>query len=284
MTGRCSQSLMKFRWVIMQALRDLADPHEGVYNATALLSERLGYINSMLNKFEKLPSRSTTTAATLGSSVPTNTIEEATSTQNGGGGLGGFLSGGDEPVPEADRLQDDADGKGGLMAAIMGWQNEAGKEADSSDAGSGAAGGKGAPSQQGVAILGGEPASMDALLTVPSGMGPSIRDDGSTSSSSDSDSSKGGLDIGQTAAGGRRQELMPSAESVRSSIVERAPTFKYRNGAVPATKALSAGRQTSANGPSLMRVKSLEEQVASMSRNSQSLYKLPGVRPSANVR
>ena len=64
----------------MQALRDLADPQEGVYNATALLAERLSYIVSMLNKYEKLPSRAPTAAALLGSSVPTNTMEEATKT------------------------------------------------------------------------------------------------------------------------------------------------------------------------------------------------------------
>ena len=53
-----------------QALRDLADPVEGVYNATALLAERMTYINSMLNKYEKLPSRAPTSAALLGTSVP----------------------------------------------------------------------------------------------------------------------------------------------------------------------------------------------------------------------
>ena len=40
----------------MQALRDLADPAEGVYNATALLEVRLSYIKVMLDKYQKLPS------------------------------------------------------------------------------------------------------------------------------------------------------------------------------------------------------------------------------------
>jgi hypothetical protein len=63
-----------------QALRDLADPQEGVYNATALLAERLSYIVSMLNKYEKLPSRAPTAGALLGSSVPSNTMEETAKT------------------------------------------------------------------------------------------------------------------------------------------------------------------------------------------------------------
>ena len=63
-----------------QALRDLADPQEGVYNATALLAERLSYIVSMLNKYEKLPSRAPTAGALIGSSVPSNTMDEATKT------------------------------------------------------------------------------------------------------------------------------------------------------------------------------------------------------------
>ena len=35
----------------------LADPVEGVYNATALLDERLAYLNSVLEKHRKLPGR-----------------------------------------------------------------------------------------------------------------------------------------------------------------------------------------------------------------------------------
>ena len=41
--------------ILVQALRDLADPAEGVYNATALLEERLAYIKVMLDKYQKLP-------------------------------------------------------------------------------------------------------------------------------------------------------------------------------------------------------------------------------------
>ena len=51
-----------------------------MYNATALLAERLSYIVSMLNKYEKLPSRAPTAGALLGSSVPSNTMEEASKT------------------------------------------------------------------------------------------------------------------------------------------------------------------------------------------------------------
>lgn len=47
---------------MLQALRDLADPAEGVYNATALLGDRLLYIQSMLDKYQKLPNRGGTQA------------------------------------------------------------------------------------------------------------------------------------------------------------------------------------------------------------------------------
>lgn len=45
--------LMSF---VLVALRDLADPAEGVYNATALLETRLSYVCNMLDKYQKLPS------------------------------------------------------------------------------------------------------------------------------------------------------------------------------------------------------------------------------------
>lgn len=44
--------LMSF---VLVALRDLADPAEGVYNATALLETRLSYVKMMLDKYQKLP-------------------------------------------------------------------------------------------------------------------------------------------------------------------------------------------------------------------------------------
>ena len=50
---------------MLQALRDLADPAEGVYNATALLGDRLLYIQSMLDKYQKLPTRSSTAPMAL---------------------------------------------------------------------------------------------------------------------------------------------------------------------------------------------------------------------------
>ena len=43
------------RFPSLQALRDLADPAEGVYNATALLETRLSYVCNMLDKYQKLP-------------------------------------------------------------------------------------------------------------------------------------------------------------------------------------------------------------------------------------
>jgi hypothetical protein len=52
----------------LQALRDLADPAEGVYNATALLETRLSYVKMMLDKYQKLPSSRPGTAS------PTTTL------------------------------------------------------------------------------------------------------------------------------------------------------------------------------------------------------------------
>ncbi|KAK9808341.1 hypothetical protein WJX73_003840 [Symbiochloris irregularis] len=54
--------LMSF---VLCALRDLADPAEGVYNATALLGDRLLYIQSMLDKYQKIPTRTNTSPMAL---------------------------------------------------------------------------------------------------------------------------------------------------------------------------------------------------------------------------
>ena len=53
-------------------MRDLADPAEGVYNATALLGDRLLYIQSMLDKYQKLPTPRTASpiAALVTGSAP----------------------------------------------------------------------------------------------------------------------------------------------------------------------------------------------------------------------
>jgi hypothetical protein len=63
--------LMSF---VLTALRDLADPAEGVYNATALLDERLSYITNMLDKYQKLP-RSQAIAGLGGYTGPLNTAQ-----------------------------------------------------------------------------------------------------------------------------------------------------------------------------------------------------------------
>ncbi|KAK9817103.1 hypothetical protein WJX72_009594 [[Myrmecia] bisecta] len=49
---------------VLCALRDLADPVEGAYNATALLDDRLGYIKAMLDKYQKLPGRPANASST----------------------------------------------------------------------------------------------------------------------------------------------------------------------------------------------------------------------------
>lgn len=51
----CLLSLFSKFSRMLQALRDLADPAEGVYNATALLDTRLKYIVGMLDKYQKVP-------------------------------------------------------------------------------------------------------------------------------------------------------------------------------------------------------------------------------------
>jgi hypothetical protein len=71
--------LMSF---VLCALRDLADPAEGVYNATALLDTRLSYIISMLDKYQKLPGGPGRTSAYLLAGMPVpgaGTEEGATS-------------------------------------------------------------------------------------------------------------------------------------------------------------------------------------------------------------
>ena len=59
----------------LQALRDLADPAEGVYNATALLDERLKYIIGMLDKYQKVPGGPARVSNYLTAGVPINKQE-----------------------------------------------------------------------------------------------------------------------------------------------------------------------------------------------------------------
>ena len=102
----------------MQLLRDLADPAEGIYNATSLLGERLSYITTMLNKYEKLPVRAPTSSAVLGTSVPASSLEEVLrgSPSAGRDGDGGAEQGAEDG--EGDAAEDA--GAGGLTAALRG--------------------------------------------------------------------------------------------------------------------------------------------------------------------
>ena len=104
--------------VCAQLLRDLADPAEGIYNATSLLGERLSYITTMLNKYEKLPVRAPTSSTVLGTSVPASSLESAL----GGGLLGVPRDAGDAADPDNDgeetAVEDDA-GAGAAVSAIV---------------------------------------------------------------------------------------------------------------------------------------------------------------------
>lgn len=63
MVVKCAASCAgRSMMAVLQALRDLADPAEGVYNATALLETRLSYIKVMLDKYQKLPNNRATAA------------------------------------------------------------------------------------------------------------------------------------------------------------------------------------------------------------------------------
>lgn len=64
--------LMSF---VLCALRDLADPAEGVYNATALLDERLKYIIGMLDKYQKVPGGPARVSNYLTAGVPIGSKE-----------------------------------------------------------------------------------------------------------------------------------------------------------------------------------------------------------------
>lgn len=62
---------------LLQALRDLADPAEGVYNATALLDTRLKYIIGMLDKYQKVPGGPARVSNYLSAGAPTKQEAEA---------------------------------------------------------------------------------------------------------------------------------------------------------------------------------------------------------------
>lgn len=65
----------------MQALRDLADPAEGVYNATALLDTRLKYIIGMLDKYQKVPGGPVRVSNYLTAGIPIEKSKEEESTE-----------------------------------------------------------------------------------------------------------------------------------------------------------------------------------------------------------
>lgn len=62
---------------LLQALRDLADPAEGVYNATALLDTRLKYILGMLDKYQKVPGGPARVSNYLSAGAPSKQEAEA---------------------------------------------------------------------------------------------------------------------------------------------------------------------------------------------------------------
>jgi len=95
-----------------QLLRDLSDPSEGMYDATALLGERLSYITTMLNKYEKLPVRAPASSAVLGTSVSPSSLEDALR-----GSSGGALEPSGEP---GDAGEDEPTGPAGVAAALRG--------------------------------------------------------------------------------------------------------------------------------------------------------------------
>jgi hypothetical protein len=121
---------------------------------------------------------------------------------------------------------------------------------------------------------------MDALPAVPTGMGPSLRPD-SINDSSIRAPQESGAGSGSPAQASASSSSARRPEGWRSSIVEKPPSFKFKNDVVP-VKGLVAGKQGSPR--SLLRVKSLEEQVAFLQKQPQPAYKWPAGRPSANVR
>lgn len=87
----------------MQALRDLADPAEGVYNATALLGDRLLYIQSMLDKYQKIPTRTSTSPMALVTGQVDESAQQqpASLTEKFTSMIGKFAGGEDESGLEA---------------------------------------------------------------------------------------------------------------------------------------------------------------------------------------
>ena len=110
-------------------------------------------------------------------------------------------------------------------------------------------------------------------------MGPSTGSPAAATSSSSS----------TPAQGSNGSSLRPDL-LLRSSIVEKPPSFKKSGGGNMSSQALSGGSGKRAGAVrTMLRVKSLEEQVASLAKQSSTAYRWPGgapnaSRPSANVR
>lgn len=254
---------------------------EGVYNATALLAERMTYINSMLNKYEKLPNRTPTSAALLGTSVPMAVQESAMSAEAAAEGI--------EQLPE-----DGGDVRTGLMGALAGLMPSAEtscpSDDGSDDGGSSSNGGSSGLglSQIGSALFGGEPASGEARPPVPSGVGPAaVSENGDSSSHASATSSSTSTTTLDCIPSGERAPFggpyasssVPDAANiappprldagVRSSIVEKRPSFKARMSQQPI--AVPAGGPAPSQARRLLRVgSSQDKQVASLTQKAAS--------------
>ena len=258
-----------------------------MYNATALLAERMTYINSMLNKYEKLPNRSPTSAALLGTSVPLTAVpsaddagaeqpesaldfvERLPNLANGeglGGGLMGALAGlmspdtgSSESSPPSDDSSSSGSGSGGGggsggVTSVMGpaSQRSEGAEAATSGNGMGASAAFAGPA---------EPAPFSAAA--PQGAGSSsgggavamLRGDAALPSGERTRFSQFAMAGGQAEAAPMPAPASRLEPGVRSSIVERRP-----NG--------SKGRAAPAQARQLLRVASLEEQIATIASRS----------------
>lgn len=260
--------LMSF---VLVALRDLADPQEGVYNATALLAERLSYIVSMLNKYEKLPSRAPTAGALLGSSVPSNTMEEATKTP--GNDLLSMLGGIKESTEEA---EDKGQSKTGLMGALLGRPADSGEdEARNSSSSAGSANGtskESSLSQIGASVMGVEAAERESRPAMPAGMGPSSNPGSSNGRISGNQEANSASNVSASQGAGQTSPV------VRSMILEKPPSFKVRSQLPGQTM---AGRTSTANARPRLRVSSLDE---TKPASESSKRPAGSIRPAANVR
>ena len=132
---------------MLQALRDLADPAEGVYNATALLDERLKYIIGMLDKYQKVPGGPARVSNYLSAGVPINK-QEAEPEQSDATTSGNSLASNAAQFvfPDAAAAQSNGAGE---VASIRGSSGAA--EAD--------------VSKDGKLLLGGQPSSIATELT-----------------------------------------------------------------------------------------------------------------------